>query len=36
MEEEDAVAQAVRVGLKSPELMAWGVEYARRHPGDTP
>jgi protein tyrosine phosphatase (PTP) superfamily phosphohydrolase (DUF442 family) len=30
MEEQDAVAQAVRVGLKSPELMAWGVEYARR------
>jgi protein tyrosine phosphatase (PTP) superfamily phosphohydrolase (DUF442 family) len=36
MEEEDAVAQAVRVGLKSPELMAWGVEYARRHRKDTP
>jgi protein tyrosine phosphatase (PTP) superfamily phosphohydrolase (DUF442 family) len=36
MEEEDAVAQAVRVGLKSPELMAWGVEYARRHRGDEP
>jgi protein tyrosine phosphatase (PTP) superfamily phosphohydrolase (DUF442 family) len=31
MEEEDAIAQAVRVGLKSPELMAWCVEYARRH-----
>jgi protein tyrosine phosphatase (PTP) superfamily phosphohydrolase (DUF442 family) len=31
MDEEDAVNQAVRVGLKSPELMAWGVEYARRH-----
>jgi protein tyrosine phosphatase (PTP) superfamily phosphohydrolase (DUF442 family) len=36
MEEEDAVAQAVRVGLKSPELMAWGVEYARRHRRDEP
>lgn len=31
MDEEDAVAQALRVGLKSPELMAWGVEYAQRH-----
>lgn len=31
MEEEDAVAQAVRAGLRSPELMSWGVEYARRH-----
>ncbi len=31
MDEEDAVAQALRAGLKSPELMAWGVEYARRH-----
>jgi protein tyrosine phosphatase (PTP) superfamily phosphohydrolase (DUF442 family) len=31
MEEEDAVQQAIRVGLTSPELLAWGVEYARRH-----
>jgi protein tyrosine phosphatase (PTP) superfamily phosphohydrolase (DUF442 family) len=30
MEEEDAVQQAVRVGLTSPELMAWGLSYARR------
>ena len=30
MEEEDAVQQAIRVGLTSPELLAWGVEYARR------
>ena len=30
MEEEDAVQQAIRVGLTSPELMAWGLSYARR------
>ena len=30
MEEEDAVQQAIRVGLTSPELLAWGVDYARR------
>jgi protein tyrosine phosphatase (PTP) superfamily phosphohydrolase (DUF442 family) len=31
MDEETAVTHAVRIGLKSPDLMAWGVEYARRH-----
>ena len=30
MEEEDAVQQALRVGLTSSELMAWGLSYARR------
>jgi protein tyrosine phosphatase (PTP) superfamily phosphohydrolase (DUF442 family) len=30
-EEEDAVAQAMRVGLRSAELMEWGLEYTRRH-----
>ncbi len=30
MEEGDAVQQARRVGLTSPELMAWGLDYARR------
>ena len=30
-EEEDAVAQAMRVGLRSAELMEWGLDYARRH-----
>ncbi len=30
MDEEDAVQQALRVGLTSPELMAWGLSYARR------
>jgi protein tyrosine phosphatase (PTP) superfamily phosphohydrolase (DUF442 family) len=30
-EEEDAVAQAMRVGLRSAELLEWGVDYVRRH-----
>jgi len=30
MEEGDAVQQAIRVGLTSPELLAWGLAYARR------
>jgi protein tyrosine phosphatase (PTP) superfamily phosphohydrolase (DUF442 family) len=30
MDEEDAVRQAIQVGLRSPELLAWGLEYARR------
>lgn len=33
LEEDDAVAQAMRVGLRSAELMEWGAEYARRHVG---
>ena len=32
LEEEDAVDQAMRVGLRSAELMEWGISYARRHP----
>ena len=31
MEEEDAVAQAMRVGLRSAEYMEWGLDYARRN-----
>jgi protein tyrosine phosphatase (PTP) superfamily phosphohydrolase (DUF442 family) len=31
MEEEDAIDQAMRVGLRSAELMEWGLEYARRN-----
>jgi protein tyrosine phosphatase (PTP) superfamily phosphohydrolase (DUF442 family) len=31
LEEEDAVGQAMRVGLRSAELMEWGVDYARRN-----
>jgi protein tyrosine phosphatase (PTP) superfamily phosphohydrolase (DUF442 family) len=30
LEEEDAVGQAMRVGLRSAELMEWGTDYARR------
>jgi protein tyrosine phosphatase (PTP) superfamily phosphohydrolase (DUF442 family) len=29
-EEEDAITQAMRVGLRSAELMEWGLDYARR------
>jgi protein tyrosine phosphatase (PTP) superfamily phosphohydrolase (DUF442 family) len=31
MQEEDAVEQAMRVGLRSAEMMEWGLEYARRN-----
>lgn len=31
MEEEEAVAQAMRVGLRSAEYMEWGLDYARRN-----
>jgi protein tyrosine phosphatase (PTP) superfamily phosphohydrolase (DUF442 family) len=31
MEEEDAVAQAMRVGLRNAEYMEWGLDYARRN-----
>jgi protein tyrosine phosphatase (PTP) superfamily phosphohydrolase (DUF442 family) len=30
MTEQDAVAAAMRAGLRSAELMEWGVEYAKR------
>jgi protein tyrosine phosphatase (PTP) superfamily phosphohydrolase (DUF442 family) len=30
LEEEDAIAQAMRVGLRSAELLEWGLDYARR------
>lgn len=30
MEEEDAVDAAMRVGLRSAELMEWGLDYVRR------
>jgi protein tyrosine phosphatase (PTP) superfamily phosphohydrolase (DUF442 family) len=35
MEEQDAVDQAMRVGLRSAEMMEWGLEYARRHQAGT-
>lgn len=31
MEEEDAIAIAGRVGLRSPELLQWGLGYSQRH-----
>ena len=31
LEEEDAVGQAMRVGLRSAELLEWGIGYAQRH-----
>jgi len=31
LEQEDAVGQAMRVGLRSAELMEWGLDYAQRH-----
>lgn len=30
-EDEDAVDQAMRVGLRSADLMEWGLDYARRN-----
>jgi protein tyrosine phosphatase (PTP) superfamily phosphohydrolase (DUF442 family) len=30
-EEEDAVAQAMRIGLRSAELLEWGLGYVRRY-----
>lgn len=30
MDEEAAVEQAMRVGLRNPEMLEWGLEYARR------
>lgn len=32
LDEEAAVEQAMRIGLRSPEMMQWGMDYARRHP----
>jgi protein tyrosine phosphatase (PTP) superfamily phosphohydrolase (DUF442 family) len=31
MDEQDAVDQAMRVGLRSAEMMEWGLDYARRN-----
>src|SRR5918998_3460418 len=31
MEEQDALDQAMRVGVRSAEMMEWGLDYARRH-----
>ena len=31
MNEEEAVEQAMRIGLRSPEYLQWGLNYAKRH-----
>lgn len=31
LSEEDAVEQAMRIGLRSPEYLEWGLDYVRRH-----
>jgi protein tyrosine phosphatase (PTP) superfamily phosphohydrolase (DUF442 family) len=33
LSEEDAIAQAMRTGLRSAEMMEWGLNYAKRHTG---
>jgi protein tyrosine phosphatase (PTP) superfamily phosphohydrolase (DUF442 family) len=35
MEEQDAVDQAMRVGLRSAEIMEWGLSYVRRNQGSS-
>lgn len=30
LEEEDAIGQAMRIGLRSADLLEWGLDYARR------
>jgi protein tyrosine phosphatase (PTP) superfamily phosphohydrolase (DUF442 family) len=31
MDEQDAIDQAMRVGLRNAEMMEWGLDYARRN-----
>ena len=31
MSEDEATEQAMRIGLRSPEYLQWGLDYARRH-----
>jgi protein tyrosine phosphatase (PTP) superfamily phosphohydrolase (DUF442 family) len=33
MEEEDAIALATRVGLRSPELLQWALDYVKKQRG---
>ena len=33
LSEEDAVGQAMRIGLRSAELLEWGVDYVNRKKG---
>ena len=30
--EEDAIHQAMRIGLRAPDLLEWGLDYVKRHP----
>lgn len=32
MEEDDAIALAMRIGLRGADLLQWGLDYAHRHP----
>jgi protein tyrosine phosphatase (PTP) superfamily phosphohydrolase (DUF442 family) len=34
MSEEDATMLAMRMGMRSSELLEWGIDYARRHPAE--
>jgi hypothetical protein len=31
MAEEDAVAMAMKVGMRSADYLEWGLDYVRRH-----
>lgn len=33
MSEDDAVQLALRIGMRSAEMLTWGTDYARRHAG---
>jgi protein tyrosine phosphatase (PTP) superfamily phosphohydrolase (DUF442 family) len=33
MAEDDAVALAMRIGLRGADLLQWGLDYTRRHAG---
>lgn len=32
MPEEEAITLAMRIGMRSSEMLEWGTDYARRHP----
>lgn len=34
MAEDDAITLAMRIGMRSSEMLEWGTDYARRHPGE--
>ena len=35
MPEDDAVERAMAIGLRSPEYLQWGLDYAHRHPNQS-